>query len=404
MAYHCLHTNTTTGYTEALAFVSDSLETIGWTLHDDISATEKVFTSTGERGIFLNAYIRLYVSTYIRLEGYMWWNNSTHTGTGKAYSHTSYNYLKVIDGESLVVYGDKDCIVLWAASDVVNSVSKGFGFIQPYIEGYTTASGISSGSDIIVSLDDASKFYKDSDVMIVGTETEGRDRVNISEVISDTQIKLTSTPRAYAAGAKIGYFPCPFFVTSYQSGFSDASFQYVCGYSSVGTTIPASYTYCQYKSSGRLFNTPSYIDPDEYVDRYVLQTSGYVEGYTPYSSVGYNTVYKRSPVSSSKANYAQDLFCSNYGEVWYGTPTSATSSGIIDIGHSWTNDQFKDKIIIITSGPGLGETRKVLSNTSDTLNTGDLWSTTPTIESTYEVYDIVYRNVSNFICVNEIIE
>ena len=72
MAYHCLHTNTTTGYTEALEFITDSLETIGWTLHDDISSTEKVFTSAGEDDRFVNAYVRLYISTYLRLEGFLW--------------------------------------------------------------------------------------------------------------------------------------------------------------------------------------------------------------------------------------------------------------------------------------------------------------------------------------------
>ena len=404
MAYHCLHTNTLTSYTEALAFISDSLETIGWTLHDDISSTDKIFTSTGEEGNFVNAYVRLYISTYIRIEGYMWWNNSTHTGTGKAYAHTSYNYLIVENGESLVVYGDKNIIVLWAASNSSSYSTKAFGYILPYIEGHTTASGISSGSSITVDVDSTSNLMIDSDTMIIGTETEGRDRVHISDIVSDTQIVLTSTPRSYASGAKIGYFPCPFFVTSYQYGVNDLYFQGVCGYATTGTSNVSSYGVCRYTYAGKLFSTDSQIDPDDYVNKHILQSCGYKEYTTTQGMIGYLDILKRAPTSdTSKTYYSHTLYCVNYGDPWSGVPTSTMSSGIVDIGHSWANDQFKDKIIAITSGPGLGETRKVLSNTSDTLTIGDLWVTSPTNGSTYDLYDSVYRNVYGYMCIKEII-
>ena len=187
MAYSCLHTCTFSGYTEALAFISESLQTIGWELYDDVSSTEKVFTSTGENGNFTDGYIRLYISGNLYYEGYMWWNTTSHTGTGKAYiASTSYNRIYVTSDNSLIVYGDKNAIVVWAATSSANYTAMAFGYMTTIHEGYTVASGISMGSDVLVDLADSTSLLKSSYAMIIGTEGEGRDRVYISDILSDT--------------------------------------------------------------------------------------------------------------------------------------------------------------------------------------------------------------------------
>jgi len=401
MAYRCLHSNSHSSYEEVLTFVSTSLQTLGWTLYDDVSSTDKVFTSAGTNNQFVNAYMRVFISTYLRFEGYMWWNDGTHTGIGKAYSSTPYNYINVKFNDSLVVYGDKDEVTVWAAGDYVNNMAKVFGFVQPYIVGYTTASGISSGSNIIVDVDSTADFIQGADLMIIGSSTEGRDNVELKDVISDTQIELTSTPRAYASGAKIGHYPCTFYCTTASYNFAVNDLCYVCGNLSSSTTDGTSTQ--KWTVDSRLHNTNQYLDPEGYLNKYVLQIFSVKDNSLPYGIIGYCTNLKYSPLSGlASTGYTQDLYCT--GEKYFsGTPTSATSSGIIDIGHSWVTDEFKDKIIVITSGPGLGETRKVLYNNSDTLSIGDLWSTTPDNSSTYEVYTSVYRNFCGYFCINEII-
>jgi len=402
MAYHCLHTNSFTGYEEALSFISTSLQTMGWTLYDDVSSTEKVFTSTGSDNQFVNAYVRIYISTYLQFNGYMWWDNSTHAGTGKTYTHSAYNYITIRDNHSIVLYGDEDEIVIWHAGIVSNSKCIGFGFVQPYIVGYTVASGISSGSNIIVDVDSTANLMTGANLMIIGSSTEGRDAVELKEIISDTQIELTSTPRTYASGAKIGHYPCTFYCSTANYNFSTTGFHYVCGAGSA-STIDGDY-YEVYVSDGRFHATSSQLDPEDYLNKYIVQPFGLKEQYTPYSITGYCKYIKYAPVGASSATgYEPILYC--VGEVLFsGTPTSTTSSGIIDIGHSWGTDKFKDKIIVITSGPGLGETRKVSYNNNDTLSINTLWSTSPDNSSTYEIYSSVYRNFSSHLCMSEIID
>jgi len=402
MAYNCLHSNSYSGYIGALEFISESLQTIGWTLHDDISSTDKVFTSTGEDDNFVNAYVRIYVSSYIRFDAYMWWNNSTHVGTGRAYSSTSYNYIRTTDGRSLIVYGDKDEIVVWTAGTSYNYMTKSFGFVQPYITGYTTTtSGISSGSDIIVDVDDSSVLNEGTYAMIIGTETEGRDRVYVKDINSNTQITLSSTPRSYVSGAKIGHYPCTLYCGTSDYGINVNNFCYVCGYQS--SSITDGVNSCRYMTDSRLHLDDSYLDPESYLQKYVLQPFGLQDYNSPYTIVGYLKYLKYAPVSNYYAsNYNQYLYCCG-NKHFSGVPTSTLSSGIIDIGHDWINNEFEDKIVVITSGPGLGQTRKVLSNTNDTLSIGDLWGTDPDSSSTYEIYDSVYRNLHAYFCIKEIV-
>ena len=407
MAYHCLHTNSFSGYTEALEFISTSLQTIGWELYDDVSATEKVFTSTGENGNFTNGYIRIYSNLYY--EGYMWWNTTSHTGTGKAYiGSANHGRMYVSSNNSLIVYGDKNAIVIWSATSNAIYTGMAFGYMSVMHEGYTTASGISMGSDVLVDLADSTNLLKSSYAMIIGTETEGRDRVYISDIISDTQIKISSTPRSYAAGAKIGIYPCPFFVSTSDYNVDDSSesnimYSYVCGYQSSSTTDGTS-THI-YRFDNSLFSINSYLDPDSYSQRYVLQPYGWSEQNTPYSPIGYLEHFKHAPVYNTSATYYnQHLYCVNEGVLWMGAPSDTMTSGIVDAGQTWETNELVGKIIVITSGDGLGQTRKVMSNTSDTLKIGNLWDATPTPASTYELHDEVYRNIYGFLCMKEIVE
>jgi len=403
MAYHCLHTNIFTGYEEALSFISTSLQTIGWTLYDDISSTNKVFTSTGEDNQFVNAYIRIFISTYLRFEGYMWWNSDTNTGTGKAYTNTSYNYMKPEDNNSLIVYGNKDVIMIWSAVGASNSnySSIAFGYLNPFIEGYTTASGIYSGSNVLIDVDSTSNLINGSYAKIIGTETEGRDTVYITSIENETQFRVTSTPRDYVSGAKIGIYPCTFFVTSATYGIQYVDLKYVCGYLSSSTSNAS--TSHEYQSVGELFSMLSYIDPESYTNRYIIQPQGFGDTFSPYPMVGTMKEFKMGPVSrTTDVGYDTYLYCAGENPV-NSSPTASTVSGIIDSGQSWEVDEFVDKIIVITSGPGTGQTRNILSNTSDILNIGDLWDNVPSVDSTYEIHEIVYRNLYSNVCAREIV-
>jgi hypothetical protein len=64
-----------------------------------------------------------------------------------------------------------------------------------------------------------------------------------------------------------------------------------------------------------------------------------------------------------------------------------TSSNLIDTTANWTDDQYADTIVVITGGKGVGQQRRVTSNTQDNMVIGFPWEEEPDDTSTYDVYD-----------------
>jgi len=70
-----------------------------------------------------------------------------------------------------------------------------------------------------------------------------------------------------------------------------------------------------------------------------------------------------------------------------GTSTgSNTTSTLNDTGKTWTTDQWVNYRVEIISGTGVGQTRRVISNTATQLTVATNWSVTPDATSKYEVY------------------
>lgn len=71
-----------------------------------------------------------------------------------------------------------------------------------------------------------------------------------------------------------------------------------------------------------------------------------------------------------------------------GTATGTqTSTTLKDTNKSWDTDEFANYTVRITGGTGIGQFRKIASNTSDTLTVNTAWTTTPSTDSTYEITD-----------------
>ena len=66
---------------------------------------------------------------------------------------------------------------------------------------------------------------------------------------------------------------------------------------------------------------------------------------------------------------------------------SATATSMRDNTANWTTDQWRDYYVLITLGKGIGQWRKVINNTSDTLNVSD-WDTgnIPNNTSIYKIF------------------
>lgn len=80
------------------------------------------------------------------------------------------------------------------------------------------------------------------------------------------------------------------------------------------------------------------------------------------------------------------------------TATSWTTRTLADTLQSMTVDRYKNSIIVITGGTGIGQLRRIVSNTATTFYTEKNWDTTPDATSTYEIhndYNKIWFSTSN---------
>ena len=102
---------------------------IGWTLHDSSYAVDQntistndwfVIKSTGENGKE-DLYFRCtYIANYIKIEGFLYWNNSTHAGVGQ-YNTTSNWYIIDAAVPVLWIYGNLNSIFAIARESSASS-------------------------------------------------------------------------------------------------------------------------------------------------------------------------------------------------------------------------------------------------------------------------------------------
>lgn len=77
--------------------------------------------------------------------------------------------------------------------------------------------------------------------------------------------------------------------------------------------------------------------------------------------------------------------------------TTVSSTTIGDSGESWVINQFAGQIVEITGGTGVGQTRRVVSNTATTLTVSPAWTTTPDTTSDFELNPEVLYGGSNVV-------
>lgn len=101
-------------------------------------------------------------------------------------------------------------------------------------------------------------------------------------------------------------------------------------------------------------------------------------------SAGTGTIATLSALQARRFyNDARPLVAKKVITVTDATTVSSTTIG--DTGESWIPNEFAGMIMAITGGTGAGQTRRVVSNTSNTLTVNPPFSTIPDITSDFEV-------------------
>ncbi|MEM3541205.1 MAG: hypothetical protein QXF86_03245 [Candidatus Bilamarchaeaceae archaeon] len=115
---------------------------------------------------------------------------------------------------------------------------------------------------------------------------------------------------------------------------------------------------------------------------------------------GYNNYYPEfiydGPIVMTPGCNPEDVFYlspSAPNKVYYVASTSTGNNGLNilnDTTKTWTTDQWKDKFVVISNGSGVGQIRKIQSNTATTLTLYNNWSTLPDSTSQYVIVDEAY--------------
>ena len=350
--------------------VFSTLTSTGWTLHDTIDANTRVYSSKGENGTYAPMYLKVLASgSSLTFSLWAYWNKSTHTGSiqSSTYTSTSTNYGTNFLGIS------KDFIYL---SDTSLTTISFHGFVEQVFHSVITNTNgsIVAGSSVSIPVVSSSGFKVGNNYQIHGVNYEGRDRLTVESIPDSGHIVVATLPRNYASGAFFGQVPFPAFSTG-----SVSTLYTISNYDSVGTTQGSWYFSPISMSYG--------MGPDPIADDWTL--GPFYVAHTSYGSLGfYNNGYLT--IGSSAAT-AKDTVGVSSNKLEQGAASSGGTNTLTDSSKSWTTNEFANKFVLIISGTGLGQSRKVTSNTSTILTVQDNWTVNPAGDSIYRIADNFYR-------------
>jgi hypothetical protein len=364
------------------------LSSMGWILEDNQSASYyKVYSSNGESADRIKEYIKVDWATasQIRFYAYYYWNSTTHVGVGAAYS---YGYTSTSDlGFTGWIYGNKNLVII-SAKVLTTYTQVRFGHLSKRWSSVITqlTAAASSGAGVTITVADTTGFKAGVYYQIIGASAEGRDRVQVSSVTDGTHLVITNLPRNFSIGSQIGLTP-----STFGSGSGSGQFYITCPFYVVGTANGSTTDYIASLESYPLL-TKSYVAPNERdEDLYYLQplvgceyssSSNYV------GILGYNDENIFNPPTGSD----EDVFGKGFQDS--GTAESGTPTTLTDNDKAWTTNQWTNKILIITAGTGVGQTRKIASNAATQITVNTAFTTNPDNTSQYAICDEAYRFLS----------
>jgi len=364
----------------ALTEIWVRMAAMGWTLHDDMSGSSyQVWKSNGENADRIYEYIQIeYVTANtIKFIAFGYWNASTHAGT----NGTGLSTQSVTTSESgfyLWIYGNKSLVKV-ETKITATYYRTLFGHL-PTIYWNTPVSDLTqnatSGSSVTLHVTSTTGFVAGSYYQIFGATGEGRDKVQVSSITNPTDMVIASLPRNYNTGSYIGTCPSSF-------GVGDGNtFYNTCTWLTAGTGTAAG-SCTRYVPVNVAYEVPDVRTAKDLIYPMIYQCI-YASNY---GMIGYCDSYL---FAAYDASYSSE---DTYGVTQqdFGTAGSGGNNTLTDLNKSWSTDQWINKAVIITFGTGIGQIRKISSNTGTILTVSVNWSTNPSSDSQYAICDEAYR-------------
>lgn len=225
---------------------------------------------------------------------------------------------------------------------------------------------------------------------------EGTERVTVASIINSTSLTVTTLVNNFSSGSIFAVEPSSFGIWNASQYFYKTT---VVAPPSATPLIGGNGSYCIYRSIVDF----GCIDPDYGSDKYVLlplvfqQALDYAQ--TNYSMGHYMDEYFLMPPVAGLV--IEDTFA--VGRLDSGTSSGSNSASVLnDTSKSWTVNAFAGKVVIITSSTGIGQIKKIASNTATalTLETGWTFTTVPANTSNYTICDEAYRYICDAVATN----
>lgn len=377
MAYSTTVNFTCANRAAALAELWTRLVAQGWTLHDNQDGSSyRIYSSNGEATDRIPEYIKITWTTanVISFQAYGWWDSATHAGTCNNTGIVS--LVTAETGFYLWIYGDMNLVyVMTKVSTIYYSTMFGHVKNRQHSLVTDTTAPATAGSSVSVAVTSSTGFVEGESYQIFGDAGEGRDWVVVEDIADGTHLTITTLPRDYGTGAFIGYCPSTFGVCSTTAFYS------TCPQSVVGTAATA--------LAGTI-GTDIYAagagDPDVRRNAWHLCPMRFT-GTTTTEAVGYHEDYIL--YCDSTGLTCEDTI--GVGLLDSGTAEVGGAATLQDTDKAWGINAHANKAVVITLGTGVGQIRKIASNTADTLTVSSNWVTIPAADSQYKIYNEGYR-------------
>lgn len=400
MAYSTYYSdNFTTGLLFFDRICTGLTTNFGWTIHDTISATNKVYKSQGSSNVYTETYLRVYYTSdslgdFVTFEVYLFWNNTTHVGTCRT-NPVDANIIAwntTATKGPLWMYGNDNMVAVYSGIQDSNFYNKFvvFGFLANLYDSIETnlsdTSGASAGSNVSIEVDSSSDFIVNRQYIIIGDASVGREPVLVNEIIDSTHIRVATLVGNYPVDSVIGEYPCPFGITL------DNERLKLYGVSNYGLSGTSDGGSTDYLVSSDPFLVTS-IDPSATRNRYLMYNPLWYDPRDSYEhQVGYSsTDFVQCPKDhGTVAGYNTPFYYLGRQEDGAASEVSGSST-LKDSTKSWVVNEFADKVVFLLDGNGLGQSRVIASNTSDTLTLTTAWFIKPQSGSLFKICDEVYR-------------
>lgn len=374
-------------------YMQVALINMGWELHDDISATVKVYRSNGESGNEPYGYVWFDAgtSTYIQICAYQYWDNSTHSGVRPRYTANTSSQCRITAFSATapaLMAGDKDLVLMYSYyTGAANSLM--FGHVSDRIGLVCSAHG-TAGTAGTLTVASTAGIGVGQRLQMIGDDGYA-ENLYVSEIVDSSTILVNNLSRNYGTGSKIGAPASTFGLTNGPT--YHGSWYPVSAWGDTGTAGTSTLSYSTYGVVLQyfltlLFNEVKYVPSRGFIANIAATAPGAV-----YGSISDKFLMTTVTTENDVIVANNDGSLSTAGTGSFGTAASGGNATLIDSSKSWGADEMVGKFCVITGGSGTaaGGVKKITGNDSTSLTMDSNWYIKPVSGSIYILADLVAR-------------